>query len=156
MNRRVSAAVVLKCLDIIKMSSETSVEQYAKRVQHEQLKGADLATLEKDGTITKAERRKIVKLAARYVKEAIPVVLTDRQKWRLQVKEKKAQPRQKMTADARKAKFTDADEQEEERKKEASNFVICLGCRKRGHFLVDCPQNRPTAGGSRGSGFDFR
>ena len=135
------------------MASEASVEQYAKRLMHEQLSGADLANLEKDGTITKGERRKIIKLAARFAKEAVPVVLSQRQQHRLAVKEKKSQPRQKLSADERKTKFTDADEQEMERKKEASNFVICLGCRKRGHFLVDCPQNK--APGTGGTGFDF-
>ena len=53
------------------MASEASVEQYAKRLMHEQLSGADLANLEKDGTITKGERRKIHKLAAGFAKDAV-------------------------------------------------------------------------------------
>jgi len=76
--------------------------------------------------ITKTDRRKITKLASK--KE-----LTARQKLRLEVKEKKKQP--KLTRDDQINKYAVRNE-----KKEIVNRnTICLGCRGNGHLLKDCP-----------------
>eukprot|EP00606_Chrysophyceae_sp_TOSAG23-5_P001296 GSChrysophyteH2.ASY1.ANO1.614.1 assembled CDS len=116
----------------------SAIADYADRYRQGSLSGAELAVLEKDSTITKTDRRNIIKLA----KKGPPKELTDRQKWRLQVKEKKATPKTRMTAEERREKFSDLDEQRMEREKDASQYVICLGCRRRGHYLKDCPETQ--------------
>ena len=130
----------------------SAIADYADRYRQGSLSGAELAELEKDSTITKTDRRNIIKLA----KKGPPKELTDRQKWRLQVKEKKATPKTRMTAEERREKFSDLDEQQMEREKDASQYVICLGCRQRGHYLKDCPETQYSsharAGGSSSYG----
>ena len=64
------------------------MDEYVNQYRDGTLTGADLAKLVEEEKITKTERRNIVKLAKKPVK-----VLTQRQEWRLQVKEKKSQPR---------------------------------------------------------------
>ena len=100
--------------------------------------GKELAAMVESGKISKTERRKIVKKSCRPVKVEVP--LTERQILRLAVKEKKNMPR--LSKDDRRTKFTSslALEKDKERESEAANFTICLGCRKRGHFLKDCPK----------------
>lgn len=102
------------------------------------LSGKKLAEMVESGKITKTERRKIVKLSSKPIKIEQP--LTERQILRNAVKEKKAQP--KLSKDDRRTKFTSfiALEKDKERALEAANFTTCLGCRKRGHFLKDCPK----------------
>jgi len=130
--------------------SQASLEEHALRYKQGDLQGADLAQLEKDGSISKSDRRKIVKLAA---KLAEAKELTQRQKLRLEVKQKKQQPRQRLSYEERKDKFSDLDEKLEERNKMSSQNVVCLGCRKRGHYLKDCPQAKTGSyDGSRSSG----
>ena len=109
-------------------------EDYVTRYRKAEITGAELAELEKSGTISKTDRRKIVKTAAKAPKE-----LTQRQKHRLEVKEKKSQPRKKLSYEERKEKYSDVDDKIKERYAEASTHVVCLGCRKRGHYLKDCP-----------------
>lgn len=105
----------------------------AANLKNGTITGHDLSTMVTNNEITKGERRKIVKLSTNTKAE---VELSERQKLRLAVKEKKAMP--KLTKDDRKRKFQ--KDFEEERDKEAANFTVCLGCRKRGHFLKDCPK----------------
>lgn len=114
------------------------LDKYVVSYRAGDLSGKALADMVEAGTITKTERRKIVKMSAKPVKEVVP--LTERQILRLAVKEKKAQPR--LSKDDRRTKFTNslALEKDKEREQEAANFTTCLGCRKRGHFLKDCPK----------------
>ena len=114
------------------------LEGYVTSYRAGELTGKTLAAMVESGKITKTERRKIVKMSAKPAKEIIP--LTERQILRLAVKEKKAMPR--LSKDDRRTKFTNslALEKDKEREQEAANFTICLGCRKRGHFLKDCPK----------------
>jgi len=111
------------------------------------LTGKDLATLQTEGKISKSERRSIVKKASKDSSSsssssasAAGGELSERQKLRLMVKEKKAQPKQKLSQEERDAKFSLGEKLERDRLREEANFVICLGCRKRGHFLKDCPK----------------
>jgi hypothetical protein len=115
--------------------SQEALATFVARYLANDLSGAQLAELEKAGTISKTDRRKIVKLAHK----PPPKELTARQKLRLEVKEKKAQPRKKLSYDERKEKYSDVDERVKERYDDAASKVVCLGCRKRGHFLKDCP-----------------
>jgi len=130
--------------------NQASLDEYAHRYKQGDLTGTSLAALEKEGNISKSDRRKIVKLAA---KLAEAKELTQRQKHRLEVKQKKAQPRQRLSYDERKEKFCDLDEKLEERNKSSAQNVVCLGCRKRGHYLKDCPM---ANSGSRSANFDSR
>jgi hypothetical protein len=52
-----------------------------------------------------------------------------------------------LTKEERRQKYLTAlvEKKEQEREKEAANFTICLGCRKRGHFLKDCPKAASAA-----------
>jgi Zinc knuckle len=114
------------------------LDQYVKSYRDGELTGKELADMVESGSLTKTERRKIVKLSARPIKIITP--LTDRQILRLAVKEKKSMP--KLSKEDRRTKFTAslAQEKDKEREQEAANFTTCLGCRKRGHFLKDCPK----------------
>jgi len=105
-----------------------------------EISGKDLASLQEEGKISKKERRAIVKKAGKESTDDKVVELSERQKLRRQVKEKKAQPRQRLSQFERDSKYSQTDKLERERLKEAANFVICLGCRKRGHYLKDCPK----------------
>ncbi len=130
-------------------SSASSLEDYAARYNAGTTSGAELAQLEKDGLISKSDRRKIIKLAA---KLAEAKELTPRQKLRLEVKQKKAQPRKRLTDEERRAKFGDLDQKIEDRYQSAASHVICLGCRKKGHYLKDCPSAKAGLfDGSRGN-----
>ena len=108
---------------------------YADRYRQGSLTGVELGELEKANTISKTNRRNIVKLS----KKSPPKELSGRQKHRIAVKEKKAIPKRRLTPEERREKFSDVDEQQVERYNEASQYVICLGCRQRGHYLKDCP-----------------
>lgn len=107
------------------------LKELARKVQSGELSGHALAEMVNSSEITKAERRKVSKLAKLGETE-----LSERQKLRIAVKEKKSLP--KITKEDRKRKF--GKDLETEREKEEANFTICLGCRKRGHFLKDCPK----------------
>ena len=64
-----------------------------------------------------------------------PEELTERQKLRQEIKAKKSLP--KLSAEDRRQKYVgDVDAN---REKEREQFVVCLGCRKRGHSLKNCP-----------------
>jgi hypothetical protein len=112
-----------------------SVDGFVLRFRAGELSGTSLKEMVESGEITKGDRRKIVKLGTKKVE-----ALSERQILRLAVKEKKAMP--KLSQSARDTKFTTslALEKEKERLLEAANFTTCLGCRKRGHFLKDCPK----------------
>jgi zinc finger CCHC domain-containing protein 9 len=107
------------------------VDTLVQKLKSGEITGHTLAMLAKDGKLSKSDRRKIVKLSQKEEKQ-----LTERQKLRLAVKEKKALP--KLSKDDRKRKF--GKDVETEREKQEANFTICLGCRKRGHFVKDCPR----------------
>lgn len=119
--------------NVIELSYE-ELEEYVKKMKSKKINGTDLAVLMKDGKISKSERRKITKLAN--VSEPVPIVLSERQKLRLEVKEKKSQP--KIGKDDRREKFLDIALNRQREKEEARN-TICLACRRRGHFTKDCP-----------------
>jgi len=116
---------------IFEVKLTMDLQQLANQLRDGQITGHTLSEMMKENKLTKTERRKIAKLSSKE-----ETVLTERQKLRLAVKEKKAQP--KLTKDDRKRKF--GKEFDEEREKEEANFTICLGCRKRGHFVKDCPK----------------
>lgn len=109
-----------------------NINYLSNQLKTGQISGSDLAKMVESNQITKSDRRKITRMAnaAKNEKE-----LTERQKLRLAVKEKKALP--KLTNEDRKRKFQ--KDLDSEREKESANFTVCLGCRKRGHFLKDCP-----------------
>ena len=107
------------------------LQNLASQLRNGQITGQTLSDMMKDNKLSKTERRKITKLSQKG-----ETVLTERQKLRLAVKEKKAQP--KLTKDDRKRKF--GKDMDEEHEKDEANFTICLGCRKRGHFVKDCPK----------------
>ena len=113
------------------MSTLTSLEitNYIEQLNSNAINGNDLANFVEKGIISKQERRKITKLAKEYA------TLTERQKLRRAVKEKKALP--KLTSADRKRKYH--DEVDKEREEEKAARTVCLGCRKRGHFIKDCP-----------------
>ncbi len=119
---------------------EQRILDLADRKRRGVLDGAAIAKLQRDGEITKSERRAIVKLASKPVVEK-----SSRQLLREEVKQKKAQPRERLTYEQRREKFTNVGTETEKRLAEAANFTVCLGCRKRGHFFKDCPKN-PNSG----------
>lgn len=117
------------------------------KVRSGELTGEALGKMVVNGTLSKSERRHIQRKAAK-------PELTARQLLRQEIKAKKALPRGKLSKEERNAKFSSVDETERERLKEEANFTICLGCRKRGHFLKDCPklgQEAETAVATRGA-----
>ena len=118
-----------------------NLETLAASYRSKELSGKELADMVTAGTLTKQERRKVVRLGTKAITTA---EMTERQKLRQAVKEKKALP--KLSKDERRQKFLNLELQkkEEEREKESANFTICLGCRKRGHFLKDCPKANPS------------
>jgi hypothetical protein len=127
--------------------SEGRIASLVDQIQEGQIDGTALAKMFEAGEISKGERRKISKLASKKkaAAAAAPVELTERQKLRLAIKEKKATP--KLSKEERKRKFT--AELCEEREAEKSKYIECLGCRKKGHMLRDCPdatQNKNVAG----------
>jgi hypothetical protein len=105
----------------------------AQQLKDGTITGNDLAKMVTENEITKGDRRKITKLS---LTVGTAKELSERQKLRLAVKEKKALP--KMSQEERKRKFV--SDLETDREKDAANFTTCLGCRKRGHFLKDCPK----------------
>lgn len=115
---------------------EQRILDLAERKRRGVLDGEALAKLMNSGEITKAERRAIVKLASKPVVEKSP-----RQLLREEIKLKKQQPREKLSYEQRREKFSNVDVENEKRMEDAANFTVCLGCRKRGHFFKDCPRN---------------
>lgn len=109
------------------------LEQLAHRLANNEINGSKLAEMVERNEISKQERRRITKISHAIEKTKS---LTKRQLERRATKEKKMLP--KLTKEDRKRKYH--DELEREREKESANFTICLGCRKRGHFLKDCPK----------------
>ena len=119
------------------------VRELTERKRLGNLSGEDLKRMFENGEISKGERRQVVKFASK----PIPKEKSARQLLRDEVRQKKQQPREKLSRDERKQKYSDIDKVEQEREKNAANFTICLGCRKRGHYLKDCPKlaNNGTA-----------
>ena len=107
-----------------------SKEAILKSLQRGEMSTAELATLQNDGKLTKSDRRKLIKQYKRLSS------LSSRQVQRREVKAKKALP--KLSKVERYQKYV-VGSIEEERKQHEANRTICLGCRKRGHFLKDCP-----------------
>lgn len=118
--------------------SMPDLEALAKQLTDGAIDGNVLATMVEKSEITKQERRKIGKISQALLKRAS---LTKRQLERRAAKEKKMLP--KITKEDRKRKYHEVIESQ--REKEAANFTICLGCRKRGHFLKDCPKAKKLA-----------
>lgn len=123
------------------MTSTSNHDRYLAEVLDGKLTGVDLAALVESGELTKAERRSITKKSKNgNVGTLAKTELTPRQLLRLEVKEKKRKPRERLSYEERRDKYSNVDEMEQTRYKESANFVVCLGCRKRGHYLKDCPR----------------
>lgn len=98
--------------------------------------GNDLKRKVEENQLTKAQRRKIAKMAKKLHKKSEENgELTERQKLRLLTKEKKKLP--KLSRDDRKKKFQ--SELDKKREQEMAKYTVCLGCRQKGHFVKDCP-----------------
>lgn len=110
------------------------IASHVRAVVNGELSGDDLKRMVDNNEISKTERRRIAKLAK--AKKEKLATMTERQKLRMEVKEKKMLP--KLTQDDRNARFRKTIEDDRER--EQANFTTCLNCRKRGHFLKDCPK----------------
>lgn len=101
-----------------------SVESLAAAVKSGTLSAVDVARMEKEGAISKTERRKVSKLLKKQGK-----VLTPRMQLREETKMKKRLP--KLTNEDRRKKYV-ADVIEQERLASTAARTICLGCRERG------------------------
>lgn len=110
-----------------------SKEAILKSLQNGEISTSELASYQSEGKITKSERRNILKQFKKLS------TLSARQVQRREVKVKKSLP--KLSKVDRYQKYV-VGAIEEERKQHASNRTICLGCRKRGHFLKDCPNTQ--------------
>jgi hypothetical protein len=111
------------------------LEKIARQLKLGIISGNDLKVKVETNEISKGDRRKVAKMVERWTKQES---LTPRQKQRLAVKEKKKLP--KLTREDRRQKFQ--KDLDREREQEQANFTICLGCRKRGHFVKDCPKRQ--------------
>jgi zinc finger CCHC domain-containing protein 9 len=115
------------------------LEKLASQYFDGKISGKDLSQMVDGNELTKSERRKVVKISEKLKKNqhaGVKKEMTPRQKLRLQVKEKKSLP--KLSKEDRRKKFQkDLDSQ---REKESANFTVCLGCKKRGHFVKNCPK----------------
>ena len=120
----------------------SNYDRYLAEVLDGKITGSDLAALVESGELTKAERRSITKKSksGNACASASKSELSPRQLLRLEVKEKKRKPRERLSYEERRDKYSNVDELEKTRHKESANFVVCLGCRKRGHYLKDCPR----------------
>jgi hypothetical protein len=118
------------------------VNELSQRYHSGDIDGHTLAEMVDKGELTKSQRRKIVKVKKQLEKDQ-NVELSERQKLRLAIKEKKSRP--KLTKEERKKKFQSAllDQEREDTK---SKFAVCLGCRKRGHLLKNCPDAKKEVG----------
>lgn len=110
------------------------IERYVAQLVAGEIDGHDLARMVHEGILSKSDRRKITKKQSK-VKGEKPTELTERQKLRQEIKAKKSLP--KLSTEERRKKYVgDIDAT---REKEREQFVVCLGCRKRGHSLKNCP-----------------
>jgi hypothetical protein len=117
-----------------------SVEALAQRYRDGEITGELLGSMVTAGELSKGDRRKIVKLATKLPEST---ELSERQKLRLITKQKKSLP--KMSKDDRVKKYvTGVIETEREKAKE--KFAVCLGCRKKGHILKNCPEAKKEVG----------
>lgn len=124
--------------------------KYAKDVKNGELTGNDLKAKVEKGLLSKQERRKITRMAKKLASKPDETELTERQKLRREVKEKKMLP--KPDKDQRRRKYLEGLDRK--RELESAKFTICLGCRKRGHFLKDCP-SKPIVAEKRGTPICF-
>ena len=116
--------------------------KYAKDLQKGELSGNDLKQKVESGMLSKQERRKITRMAKKLAGES---QLTERQKLRREVREKKMMP--KPDKEQRRRKYLEGIDRR--REIESAKFSVCLGCRKRGHILKDCP-NKPILSERKG------
>ena len=119
------------------MHTEDSLLEGLKR---KELDGQKLACMVENGEISKQLRRKVSKKYAALSKKQSE--LSERQLLRQEVKEKKLQPK-KSREEQVKAHRIDLEKSREENK---SKSMICLGCRKRGHLIKNCPEAIKTVG----------
>ena len=113
------------------------LERLAFQFKTGEIDGNDLKKKVDSNEISKSDRRKITKLSKQLSKRDS---LSARQLLRLEIKEKKKLP--KISREERKRKYH--EQIEREREQQEANFTICLGCRKRGHFVKDCPRYSMT------------
>lgn len=93
-----------------------------------------------DTELNKTERRRIAKQAKKLKLQAAKEAnMTDRQRQRIEAKQKKVLP--KLTRDDRKRKYQEAL-CEAPRIAEQSKKLFCLNCKKKGHILADCPDGK--------------
>ena len=117
-----------------------SVESLAQRYRDGEITGEALGSMVTAGELSKGDRRKVVKLAS---KLPLTSELTERQKQRLIAKQKKMLP--KMTREDRVKKYV-TGVLESEREEAKSKHTVCLGCRKKGHLLKNCPDAKKEVG----------
>lgn len=119
-----------------------SVEVLAQKYRDGEISGENLGSMVLAGELSKGDRRKVVKMASK-LPATDDAELTERQKQRRIAKEKKKLP--KMTRDDRVKKYVTGT-LEAEREKAKAKFAVCLGCRKRGHLLKNCPDAKKEVG----------
>lgn len=103
-------------------------------LKSQKLDGHQLALMVEKGEITKQLRRKVSKKMAAFAAKSKD--LSERQKLRQEIKEKKAQPKKTREDQINKYRV-DPDREREEQK---AKLATCLGCRKSGHILKNCPE----------------
>jgi len=108
----------------------SEVQTLSAQLKSGAIDGTYLAKLVTEGKLSKSDRRKITRLSQK--KE---IVLSDRQKLRLESKAKKQLP--KLTRDDRHQKFV-VEKMEIQREKRNMRDMVCLGCREVGHSLKYC------------------
>lgn len=117
-----------------------NVANLAQQLKIGEINGSDLSRMVSEGSITKSERRKISKLAAKPER-----VLTPRQLLRLEIKTKKSQP--KLTREDRHRKYV-TDKNDLLRDKQNQKHMTCLHCREHGHMMKFCPALQDSSGKS--------
>lgn len=94
--------------------------------------------MESQQELSKTERRRLAKAAKKAkLKAAKEADMSDRQKLRVQTKEKKILP--KLSREDRKRKYQ-SELIEKPREQEAAKKLFCLHCKRKGHALKDCPE----------------
>lgn len=108
-------------------------ESLLKALREKIIDGHELAAMMERGEITKQLRRKVTKKFSTSVKTVEE--LTERQKQRREAKEKKALPKPTREDQINKHRVDPNKERDELLAKGST----CLGCRKSGHILKNCP-----------------
>ena len=124
----------------------SALESLIEKVQAGEVSGASLAEMQKEGSLTKSDRRKISKrvksMTDKKSKEAEKKAEkkeANKEKAKLDT-EKKKRPSMKLSKEERKEKFLRAIITDREVK--SARHSVCLGCRRSGYILKNCPSKR--------------